>query len=202
MPCNHRFQNELTSHKHPLNYLFVGTFNPAWDHPNGNNANWFYTRSRNSLWHIMPMVTIGASMLQFRHDTNFLKEWCSNPLRGIGFSDLISSVLNADEENPEHFADMIGFNDNILENYNLLGTDLAELIRQNQDTLRNGGIYLTRYTHTLPRNGQIIGFWNSVVNLCEELNIPNNCLVTPSNGYRLKRERKIEMWQESMGLAN
>lgn len=202
MPCNHRFQNELTAHNYPLNYLFVGTFNPAWDHPNGNNANWFYTRSRNSLWHIMPMVTIGASMLQFRHDSNFLKEWCSNPLRGIGFSDLISSVLNADEENPEHFADVIGFNDNILENYNLLGTDLEGLIRLNSDTLRNGGIYLTRYTHTLPRNGQIIGFWNTVVSLCEELNIPNNCLVTPSNGYRLKRERKIEMWQESLGLAN
>jgi hypothetical protein len=57
-------------------------------------------------------------------------------------------------------------------------------------------------SHTLPQNGQIIGFWNTIVNICEELNIPYNCLVTPSNGYRLRREIKIEMWQASLGLAN
>lgn len=200
MPCNHRFQNELTSHAYPLNYLFIGTFNPEWNNPNGNNANWFYTRSRNSLWHILPMATIGASLMDFRQETNFLKGWCLN--HGIGFSDLISSVVNADEENPQHFDDIKGFQDQILENYNLAGTDLEDLILENAETLRNGGVYLTRYSHTLPQDGQIIGFWNTVTQLCLELNIPVNCLVTPSNGYRLRRVLKVEMWQETLGLAN
>ena len=202
MPCNHRFQNELSAHDYPLNYLFIGTFNPAWNNPNGNNANWFYTRSRNSLWHILPMVTIGASMMHLRHDTTFLRNWCSNQLRGIGFSDLISCVLDADEENPLHVAEIMGFNDEILENYNLAATNLEDLIRKNAKSLRNGGVYLTRYSHTLPQNGQIIGFWNGVQDLCMELNIPVNCLVTPSNGYMLPRALKVEMWQESLGLAN
>jgi len=200
MACNHRFQQELIVHNHPLNYLFLGTFNPEWNNPNSNNANWFYTRRTNSLWHIMPMATIGESMMHLRRDTDSLRNWCLN--HGIGFSDLISCVLNAEEENPIHFSDIIGFNDEILENYNLLGTDLEGLIRQHAKTLREGGVYLTRYSHTLPQNGQIIGFWNTIVNICEELNIPYNCLVTPSNGYRLRREIKIEMWQESLGLAN
>ncbi len=200
MPCNHRFQNELTTHTYPLNYLFIGTFNPEWNNPNGNNANWFYTRSRNSLWHILPMATIGASLMGFRQETNFLKEWCSN--HGIGFSDLVKIVLDADEDNTQHFADIIGFQDQILENYNLAGTDLEDLILENAETLRNGGVYLTRYDHTMPQDGQIIGFWNTVKQLCLELNIPVNCLVTPSNGYRLTRDLKVEMWQETLGLAN
>jgi len=200
MPCNHRFQNELTTHTYPLNYLFIGTFNPEWHNPNGNNANWFYTRHSNSLWHILPMVLAGEDLFDFRQDMNFLKGWCLN--HGIGFSDLISSVVDADEENPLHFANMIGFQDKILENYNLAGTDLEDLIRENAETLRNGGVYLTRYSHTLLQNGQIIGFWNAVQHLCVELNIPVNCLVTPSNGYRLPRDQKVALWPQILGLAN
>lgn len=192
MPCNHRFQNELTTHTYPLNYLFIGTFNPEWNNPNGNNANWFYTRSRNSLWHILPMVLDGDDLFDFRQDTNFLKGWCSD--HGIGFSDLISVVVDAEEENPQHFADIIGFQDQILENYHLASTNLEALITRNAETLRNGGVYLTRYSHTLKQNGQIIGFWNTVQDLCMVLNIPVNCLVTPSNGYRLEIAEKVEMW--------
>ena len=129
-----------------------------------------------------------------------MKGWCSD--HGIGFSDLISSVVDAEEENPQHFADIIGFQDKILENYNLASTNLEALIIRNAETLRHGGVYLTRYSHTLIPNGQIIGFWNIVYQLCIANNIPVNCLITPSNGYRLARNRKVEMWQDILGLAN
>ena len=200
MPCNHRFKPELDSHNYELKWLFVGTFNPEWNNPNGNNANWFYTRHTNSLWHILPMAIHDESMMHFLNDTLELKKWCLK--NKIGFSDLISHVLDADEENPDHFADMIGFKDTILENYTLARTDLENLICENAEPLRKGGVYLTRYSHTLPQNGKIIGFWNTIANLCEELNIPFDCLVTPSNGYMLPRVQKVALWQETLGLAN
>ena len=80
MPCRHRFINDINP-LGQLKYLFVGTFNPSWDRPQGDDANWFYGRQYNDFWFIMPQV-FGLDNLmpqEFRTNRNFLM----NPKNGL-----------------------------------------------------------------------------------------------------------------------
>src|SRR5215203_5976178 len=101
MPCNHRFIDDLIPN-HPVRYLFVGTFNPCWYNPNGNNANWFYGRRTNDFWYIMPQLFQHESLMpgQFRNNREFLINWCGD--HNIGITDLVTSIEDADEANHEH----------------------------------------------------------------------------------------------------
>ena len=106
MPCNHRFQEDLYP-QHQLKYLFVGTFNPEWDNPNGNNANWFYGRRTNSFWNIMPR-TFGHPYLnnpENRLNPEPWKQYCFD--NDIGLTDMIETILDANEQ--EHQNQIISF---------------------------------------------------------------------------------------------
>jgi len=200
MACNHRFQQELTAHNYPLNYLFLGTFNPEWNSRN-NNASWFYCRSSNDLWYILPKIIDGTNLMQERDNVQLLKEW--SIFNSIGFTDLISHIENADELNNDHVRKILSFKDNYLEKFDLVATDIDFLIRKNADTLRKGGVYLTRFEHTMKTNGKIFMLWKKIKNICEELSIPCNCLVTPSRGYRkITRDQKAIIWQQIIRLEN
>ena len=200
MACHHRFKPELDSQNYPLKMLFVGTFNPEWNRGN-NNASWFYGRSSNDLWYILPQIIDGGDLMQERHNVQLLKKWSMN--HGIGFTDLISHIENADEANTDHVKKVLSYKDNYLEQFELVSTNIDYLIRENIDTLRLGGVYLTRFEHTMKPNGKLFTLWQNVKNTCEELSIPCNCLVTPSRGYRaIKRVHKALIWQETLGLAN
>jgi len=180
----------------PLQYLFVGTFNPSWDNPNGNNANWYYGRRTNDFWYIMPQVFGHQSLMprQFRTNPDFLRKWCEK--NSIGVTDLISSIQDANENNPEHKDWILGMQDEHLENFDDIAcTRINNIIEENHDTLQ--GIYLTRYTHTLDQQGILFRLWNNVVNVCNQYQIPHASLVTPSRGYRvMNRNQKLHSWQQ------
>ena len=194
MPCNHRFQNDLYPN-HILRYLFVGTFNPEWNNPNGNNANWFYGRHTNSFWNIMP-TTFGHPNLnnaQNRQDPQAWRQYCLD--NGIGLTDMIETILDANEE--EHQNQIIGFLDDQLEIFQQIQlTDIPRLIEANAQSLC--GVYLTRYCHTLNQNGLFHNRWTQIENLCDNHGIHHSCLVTPSNGFMMPVAEKVQIWQNEI----
>ncbi|MBS3993008.1 MAG: hypothetical protein KGZ87_04750 [Bacteroidetes bacterium] len=190
MPCNHRFLNDLYP-QYKLRYLFVGTFNPEWNNPNGNNANWFYGRRTNSFWRILP-ETFGHNNMntaQNRQNPEIWKNYCIK--NGIGLTDIIEKIIDANIDDNQN--EIYSFLDNQLEEFQQIQlTDILKLIKENKDSLKR--VYFTRYCHTLSRDGVLLNRWNQIRDLCDELNIHNSCLVTPSNGYRMPVNEKIELW--------
>lgn len=194
MACNHRFINDLIPN-YPIKYLFVGTFNPSWNNLNGNNANWFYGRRTNSFWNIMPRVFDNEN-LNNKHNrlnpTNW-KEYCVK--NRIGITDLITSIIDADETNEIHVKKIRSFLDNDIESFKQFDkTEITNIIGNNLKTIK--GVYLTRYAHGLKQNGILSQSWNEISLYCQRNKIQCDSLVTPSNGYRKPVIEKIKIWKE------
>ena len=194
MACNHRFRKDLIP-DYSIKNLFIGTFNPEWNKVK-DNANWFYGRNNNSFWHIMPLSLDFNDLLNERTNRPLLEEFCK--INNIGITDLISQIKDADSNNPNHGEKIRSVRDNDLEYFDeIIFTDIEQIIRNNKDTLI--GVYLTRYAHTFPRNGQLLQKWNQIIELCNEYKIHTSDLVTPSNGYfRMNRIQKIEHWRNKI----
>lgn len=198
MPCFHRFQEDLIP-LHELRYLFVGTFNPEWNNPNGNNANWFYGRRTNSFWRILPSVFGGENMNTFHHRQNpqIWKDYCLE--NGIGFTDIITAILDAEVE--VHEQQIMGFQDNFLEHFiNIIFTNIPQIIENNANSLL--GVYLTRFSHTLNPNGIFLEKWHEIEGLCNDLGVHNSPLVTPSNGYMMSVAEKSLIWQQAINIQD
>lgn len=194
MPCKHRFQEDLYPEQE-LKHLFIGTFNPEWNNLKGNNANWFYGRHTNSFWNIMPSVFGHPNMNTAKHrqNPNIWKQYCIE--NGIGLTDIIESINDADQE--LHFNEIISFLDDKLEKFQKVQlTDIPRIIRANSKSLC--GVYLTRYAHGLIPNGIFFNRWTEIQNLCNELGIYHSSLVTPSNGYMMPVQEKIRHWQKDI----
>tara|TARA_B000000532_G_scaffold149379_1_gene119939 strand:+ start:356 stop:946 length:591 start_codon:yes stop_codon:yes gene_type:complete len=191
MPCNHRFIQDLYPN-HNLKYLFIGTFNPEWDSPKGNDANWFYGRYTNSFWKILP-ETFGHPNLNIINNRQNPKPWKDYCIKnGIGLTDIIQTIKDAKEE--EHKTEILGFQDKHLERFNeVIFTDISNLIIRNSETLY--GVYLTRYCHTLRKNGIFYKRWTEIENLCKQNGIHYSCLISPSNGCRVSIAEKVKIWQ-------
>ncbi len=196
MPCHHRFQEDLYPN-YKLKHLFVGTFNPEWNSQNGNNANWFYGRRTNSFWRILPTVFGHENMNTVfnRLNPQKWKDYVSE--NNIGITDMISSILDANEDvqGPQ----ILGFLDNELEAFHeIIFTDIIQIIQNNADTLK--GVYLTRYAHTLNPNTILFQRWTEIIQLCDNLGIHHSPLVTPSNGFRLPVIQKVEIWNQNIQI--
>ncbi len=199
MPCNHRFIDDLYP-KHKLKHLFIGTFNPTWENPNGNNANWFYGRRTNSFWRILPGIFNHPNMNNALHrqNINLWKQYCVE--NNIGITEIIESINDANENNEDHRQRILGFQDNDLEVFeNVKFTKIEKLINKNVESLC--GVYLTRYSHTLPANGIFGNRWKEIESFCNEKNIHISCLVTPSNGYMMPVNQKIAIWQQEINIC-
>ena len=116
MYCHHRFlnfhQNSNGRELFPdwkVKYLFIGTFNPSWNNPNGNNACYFYERSR-YFWRVLPRFFNSSSL-----ENTLITEKISFCKRhGIGFTDLIKGVNNVDFFNEHHQELIVNFRDEAL----------------------------------------------------------------------------------------
>jgi hypothetical protein len=189
MPCNHRFINELLP-QWRIEYLFIGTFNPCWDFNNASQADFFYGRTRNHFWKLLPDVFGGESL---KHNSKEQKiSYLEN--NNIGLTDLISGVLNADKDTQEDINNLtMNFSDNILNTYELeFNTqNIIRLIDRNITSLR--GVYLTR--STLNNINQIRNAWLEIENHCSVNNINTNRLLTPARNYT---NRKVQDWQSKI----
>lgn len=115
MPCPHRFLNLHQPGLFPnweIKHLFIGTFNPSWDHPY-NNADYFYGRST-YFWKVLPRFfdSPNMSISTEIEKINFCKHF------KIGFTDLIINVENADINNPIHRERILSFRDRDLLKFN------------------------------------------------------------------------------------
>lgn len=140
MPCPHKFQPclNLTALDFEPDTLIVGTFNPAW--PATNQAKWFYgNTSINYFWDILPRLYGEQSLI---NDTQAdWKQFCRD--KKIAFTDLISSIDDADPGNQEQNKILGGLSDRGIE-YNFddfTYTDVVQII-QRHPSIKN--VYFTR----------------------------------------------------------
>lgn len=190
MSCKHRFYDNLIP-TWEFDYLFIGTFNPEWNNPNGNNANYFYGRHTNDFWYILPKVFGDTDLMtkEKRTDQNLLINYLKT--KKIALTDIVIEVKNVEKENELHFKDIISVKDKSLEKYELIFN--SEIYRLLNNKLK--GVFFTRKYDS---KSTICNQWKLIKDKCEELSIPTSELVTPSRGYRsngYNREKKINEWR-------
>jgi hypothetical protein len=181
MACQHKFHNDLKLDR--LDFepttLIVGTFNPEW--PATNTTEWFYGRTADSIfWNVLPRLYGEKSLLdatpaewkQFCHDEK------------IAFTDLISSIDDADPANREHQKMLGGFSDSALV-YNFDDFEFVDVVRllSNNPSITN--VYFTRgITEAFWKH-----LWGPVMHYCNHNSIHERRLVTPSGDAHDQHEQ-------------
>jgi hypothetical protein len=172
MPCHHKFQDhlDLTKIDFEPTTLIVGTFDPAW--PASNNAEWFYGRTaKNYFWDVLPRLYGEPSLINA--GAKEWKQFCSD--QRIAITDLISSIDDAEQDNPEHGEMLKGFSDKAIE-YNfddLVYTNIVRIL-EGWPWIRN--VYFTRgVTDAFWRH-----LWNPVAHYCSVNKIHERKLLTPT----------------------
>ena len=187
MSCKHRFYDILIPDVNDLKYIFVGTFNPSWNSED-NNAEYFYGRSTNNFWCIMPHA-LGDPCL-INGTVSDWKNYCKT--KKICITDLIKEISNV-SENKKEDKDLItkGFSDSNLNKCDLIFNipEINKLITKNRTTLE--GVFFTRKT----KNGilNIWSEWEEVKKHCESEKIYSNELITPSP-YGPGIRKTIDEW--------
>lgn len=199
MPCRHRFYDNLIPNQEKIEFLFIGTFNPSWHAPNGNNADYFYGRATNLFWCICPHA--------FNHNClvdKGVNEWLNfSNQHHIGFTDIIREITNADHYVERHVSLLTsGFEDKNLdlrENRQYLfdfesnTNSIIEFISARPRELK--GVFFTRKSHNnIPR---IWEQWLNIKNCCDDLAIYNSALPTPSTRGGGIRD-KIFTWRQEI----
>lgn len=180
MPCNHKFIEYLNLEN--LDFepttLIVGTFNPSW--PANNQAEWFYGRTHdqhgnvnNNFWDVLPRLYREESLINAT-PTEW-KAFCKK--HKIAITDLITSIDDADENNPQHQNQLGGYADNVIaNNFNEQVPNNIVKLLQNNPSIKN--VYLSRGTgETFWRR-----LWRPVVQYSNQNNLHERKLLTPS-GY-------------------
>jgi len=181
MACRHKFYSELELGH--LDYapetLIVGTFNPAW--PAANTAQWFYGRTHdvhgyqsNNFCEVLPRLYGEASLIGA--GPSDWKDFCRR--RRIAITDLIASIEDADEHNPDHAAWLGGYGDQQITDHfkEFELTPLTQILNHYPSISH---IYLTRGAQ---------GFWKRLWVPVQQTNRART-LLTPSDWARIQQRR-------------
>lgn len=178
MACRHKFYEYLTCTN--INYkpriLIVGTFNPEW--PTDNYADWFYGRTKNNyFWEVLPRMYNENSLRN--SDQSSWKQFCIQ--KNIAITDLISSINDADIENPIHQNVISNFKDTeFSKTFNdFQMTNVIEIL-QNIPTIEK--VYFTRNSGLSLFDNQI----NEIKLYCLNNQIYFSHLLTPSANARFQ----------------
>lgn len=128
MACQHKFFNDLQLQyvDWEVRTLFIGTFNPSWNVCD-NDAEWFYGRvQRNGFWCILPTIHEGVSMID--GDRNTWIDFCRR--NHLAITDILSSLDNADETNPNHQRIVCKYKDDDLEEFDSTLNDIPLILEQ------------------------------------------------------------------------
>lgn len=188
MACNHRFLNELIPNWE-IDYLFIGTFNPEWDNER-NNAIYFYGRPRNDFWYIMPQVFGDIGLKEHQNNKECLIGYLKS--KKIGLTDLVKSLKNTDQNNPEHRERVLSYRDRYLENFDIEYNvcEIKNLINKNQVK----GVFLTR---KIDPKSEICKKWLDIKEFCQQRNVKAAELITPSPLFhKLSKDQKLQKWKE------
>jgi len=128
MACNHRFLGKHTPNSlfpdWPVKYLFIGTFNPEWNRPKRQNAEYFYGRSKH-FWNAMKIFFNDNQPIDLSSETDMI-DFCRS--HSIGFTDLITSVDDADVTNLEHVETIHSVKDIDLEKFEEINWNTDRII--------------------------------------------------------------------------
>lgn len=199
IPCRHRFYDTLIPNQDKVKFLFVGTFNPNWNAIDGNNADYFYGRKTNLFWCICPHAFNDNCLID-----KGLNEWllfCNQ--NQIGLTDIIKEVTNANPQIERHIKLLTsGFQDKNLDlkednkfffNLEFNTVNINDFITTRQNELK--GVFFTRKSHSdIPR---IWRHWLTIKQHCDDLNIYNASLPTPSIRGGAIRD-KIFNWRQEI----
>ena len=173
MPCHHKFKSYLNLERLDFtpNTLIVGSFSPAW--PYSNEEEWFYGRTAdNYFWDILPRLYGQESLIKATPAE--WKRFCHD--KQVAITGLISSIEDADADNPAHSKALGGFSDKAI-HYNFDDFDfvnIVQLLRRNP-SIKN--VYITRgITEAFWRH-----LWNPVAHYCNHNNISEKILLTPTD---------------------
>ena len=195
MGCNHRFMKELIP-TWEIKYLFIGTFNPVWNNNNVDNGDYFYGRSKNQFWCILPNVFNSPCLIYNNKDEKI--KFCIS--HKIGVTDIIRSIPNADETNKYHRNLILyGYNDNNLESkFNDISTfDIEFNTRAIINLIETNpikGVFFTRSTFSkIPR---VKKQWNKIKN-CSKNQFRTGELLSPAQYFTYGVKDKIKNWTGS-----
>lgn len=179
MPCNHKFIDYLNLKRLDFEptVLIVGTFNPTLSE--GNQAEWFYGRTRNNyFWDVLPSLYGVASLRKGATPTDW-KQFCHN--HKIAITDLITSIEDADENDPQHVKHLKGYRDSAIAHQfkDIKPTDIVGLLKQHP-TIQH--VYLTRQ-EGIP---YFDGLWQPIEDYCRQTGVSAQKLLTPSGNARFQ----------------
>lgn len=136
MACNHKFLDMTDRSLLPkwnCKTLIIGTFNPEGRFHRDNVANFFYQRKRNYFWDVFPLISGDSAIEKDNTEAqiDFLRQ------HGIGITDLLLSIRDADPANERHVHKISTVKDSDIESFHQFkwNTDsIIEFINQNQCT--------------------------------------------------------------------
>lgn len=176
MACNHKFIEHLDLKQ--LDFepttLIVGTFNPAW--PDTNYAEWFYGRySNNYFWDILPKIYKSEGL----REKSPIEWQAFCKANQIALTDLISSIEDADQTNPNHTKTLGTYSDSSLMSAfkQLKPNDIITVLKENPSI---SNIYLT----TTTQDSKWKNLWTPIIDYCEQTQKHCRQLMTPSKGAR------------------
>lgn len=178
MCCLHRFLDYHVDGLFPTwkaKYLIIGTFNPSWNKPSGNNADYFYGRS-NYMWRLLPRFVLEKSLEESSIEQKI--SFCKR--NHIGFTDLIKRVDNADYNNNLHRVRILSFKDSDLLQF---GADLQFNTQDIMNYIDNNPFLERVYFSLLGQNaGSISVAMEQIEKHCSEksIAIPTHRLHTPT----------------------
>jgi len=187
MSCDHRFLSKyregslLPNWKY--NTLIIGTFNPSWDTPN-NDADYFYSRSRNYFWYVLPNLHHTESLLSSNtsQKESFLKT------NKVGLTDLIKSIKDANENNKDHYCLIKTMRDQDLAKFKDFGFNTDEIIKViNEDKVTR--VFITNLNSPKIFEKEI----NRIEKCCKDKEVVFARLLTPSPGARFKLGKGVKI---------
>lgn len=202
MPCTHKFfghSTHLSGNKGllpdwPADTLIIGTFNPENLWAPHNDAGYFYGRSRNYFWRILPLLSNSTPINRqdVQSQITFLKK------NRIACTDLLISINDAEINQPEHIAYIKNFEDDAIGKFKNLTWNTVHI----KDYIVTHNIQAVYFTK-LGGNGIFEEQIRDIEEFCKTNNKHSNRLFTPSGqGLRDGKPRinkLIHKWYHENG---
>jgi hypothetical protein len=198
MACIHKFAKDLDLDRLDFkpSTLILGTFNPGWDTLN-NAAGWFYGRTQNNyFWEVLPKLHGEVSLR--RAPVGEMKAFCRQ--YSIALTDLIHSIDDAYEDNPEHMAYIGSYRDDLIARHfkGINPVNLCNILSRHSSIVN---VFITRSLND--RFWRQL--WQPAFEYCQSHKIKCQALLTPSGSARFKMPKNskislsdfiFEQWQE------
>lgn len=186
MACIHKFSHDLYLERLDFkpSVIIIGTFNPGWDQLN-NVAGWFYGRTQNNyFWEVLPRL-YGHSSLRKAPIAEW-KAFCRQ--YRIALTDIIYSIDDAFENNPDHLAYLGSYRDDLISRHfkRITQVGISNLLAKHSKIVK---VYITRSIH-----GRFWReLWKPTGDYCQLHDIGCQSLLTPSGSARFKIPKNSEI---------